>query len=269
MPTYTNTCTNCGGSFSVDSKSKHDPNNLRKFKRACSLECTRQLKSFNMSILRDTGVLATPPPRLREIDMLILEKMYCRDLLLIKEIAGIVGAKESTISREIRRHGLVGSFYRECPQCACEFTVATRSMANPDSNKFKKFCSRSCFLSSRKQCGTWIEREISACLDGMHVPYASQVEFGRLTVDFFLESARLVIEANGDFWHANPEIYGKEKPFHRFHQRIVGKDARKASVLASLNIDVYTVWEKDLRENRDETLEALRRHVTMTLRGAA
>lgn len=269
MPVYINICKSCGKEFPVDSKSKNDPNNLRKYKRACSDVCTRRLKSENMKQLRDLDILKPQSPGHRVIDRGVLESLYCRNLLKISEISRQLSAKESTVSRELRRHGLARKFYRRCPQCDVEFSVPTRSMCNPQSSKFKRFCSKGCFLSSRKHSGTWIEREIETFLLSKGVSFLMQAEFGRMTVDFYIEEAHLVIEANGDFWHANPRVYGTSKPMHRYHERIIGKDERKVSALTSRGLRVHTVWEYDLKNNKERTLEELYKVVKHSTKGVA
>lgn len=78
-----------------------------------------------------------------------------------------------------------------------------------------------------------------------------------MTVDFLLSDLNIIIEANGDFWHANPTIYGKIKPLHRIHHRVIEKDIKKLNQLKLIGYNVIVVWEKDLRENPKEFFNSL------------
>src|SRR5574342_808833 len=223
---YENTCTNCGKAFFVETKAKADPNNKRKFKRACSDECTRQLKSKNAKKINRDGINYRRG-HFRKLDRDTLIDLYCRQHLLKTEIQKVLHVKATVLRREFERLDIPKEFYRNCPQCGCEYACKNRSMVDPDSNKFKKFCSRKCFLSSRNQTDTWIEREIQAFLQDSDIEFIKQFEIDRMTVDFLIPSKNMIVEANGDFWHANPAIYGKEKPIHKIHPRVIEKDKRK------------------------------------------
>ena len=255
---YENTCTNCGRTFFVETKAKADPNNKRKFKRACSDECTRQLKSKNAKKLNSEGKIPHKSGHLkRKLDRDTLIDLYCRQHLIMTEIQKVLRVNAVVLRREFERLDIPKEFYRICPQCGCEFSCKNRSMVDPNSNKFKKFCTRKCFLSSRNQTDTWIEREIQAFLQDADIDFVKQFEIDRMTVDFLIPSKNLVVEANGDFWHANPSIYGKDKPLHKIHPRVIEKDKRKLRQLNDKGYSVYVVWENDLKENANQTLNEL------------
>lgn len=267
MAKYINTCTYCGAQFTVDSLSKHDPTNQRKFKRACSEECTRKLKSDNMKRNHDGGKFNYKTGQRRYLDRDVLIRLYCYEYKTVAEIAKELRTKQITVTREMRRLDIPHVFYRTCPQCGEIYGNQNRSQCLDTSNKFKKFCSRKCFLSSRRQCDTWIERVIAEFLTGLGVDYGSQVPLNRMTVDFVV--GNIVIEANGDFWHANPSIYGKEKPLHRIHERVIAKDRRKVAQLRELGYDVLVVWENDLKTDLDGTLKRMQAQIESRTKGVA
>jgi G:T-mismatch repair DNA endonuclease (very short patch repair protein) len=253
---YENTCTNCGKIFHVQTKSQSDPNNRGKFKRACSPECTTSLKSKNLKARHAEGTISGVRSK-RTFDREVLLDLFCYKHLKMREIAKYLKTKETTLRREFERLEIPREFHRICPQCSEDYSCDMRCMVDPNSNKFKKFCSRKCFLSSRNQTNTWIEREIVATLDANEIDYIPQFELGRMTIDFIIPSKMIAIEANGDFWHANPAIYGKTKPLHKIHARVIEKDKRKLSQLDAAGYSVYVVWENDLLTNKDETLRAI------------
>ena len=253
---YENTCTNCGKTFYVETKAKADPNNKRKFKRACSDDCTRQLKSKNAKKINRDGINYRRG-HFRKLDRDTLIDLYCYKYLTMKEIQKALRVKATVLRREFERLEIPREFYRNCPQCGGEYACKNRSMVDLNSSKFKKFCSRKCFLSSRNQTDTWIEREIQSFLQDADIDFIKQFEIDRMTVDFLIPSKNLVVEANGDFWHANPAIYGKDKPLHKIHPRVIEKDKRKLRQLSDKGYSVYVVWENDLKENASQTLNEL------------
>lgn len=75
-------------------------------------------------------------------------------------------------------------------------------------------------------------------------------------VDFFIKELNLVIEFNGDAWHANPKIYKEEDIPIKFNEKfeslkakvIWERDTKKLENLKTKVRDVIIVWEKDLTE---------------------
>lgn len=256
---YKNFCKVCGKEFYVDQKCKSDPNNKRKFIRCCSKKCTSKLKSQNMKNNHKNGKLQYDRPKIvTKLDRDLLVDLYCYKYWKIEDIAKYLKVKYSTVTREFKRLGVPKEFYRVCPNCGQEYACPRRSMLDENSNKFKKFCSRKCFLSSRKQTDTWIEREVKRFLDETKINYISQYEIGRMTVDFYVPHKNLAIEVNGDFWHANPDIYGKTKPFHKIHDRIIEKDKRKKQQIKNKGLGLIVIWENDLINKKEEVLKELR-----------
>lgn len=147
-------------------------------------------------------------------------------------------------------------YKRDCPHCGKSFDCTMKCMTNPEASKFKKYCSQKCVLAGTKKADTWIEREIEEHLKDSGIEYVQQFRVGRFTVDFLIPDKSLVIEANGDFWHANPDIYSNGH-LYKMQEMAVEKDKRK---LARLNAEGYTVlvvWENDLSTRKDETLRAI------------
>jgi very-short-patch-repair endonuclease len=70
-------------------------------------------------------------------------------------------------------------------------------------------------------------------LDELGEPYATQVRISRWVPDFVLEHRRIVLEADGRYWHARPEV--------------AAKDARKDADLARLGYRVVHLREDAIR----------------------
>lgn len=95
------------------------------------------------------------------------------------------------------------------------------------------------------------ERLIRESLERIGVSFEAQAPLGPYTVDFLVPSLDLVIQADGDFWHANPQVYADKalSPRQRKQRRL---DASCNSFLANRGYHVLRIWERDLK--RDATL---------------
>lgn len=254
---YTNTCLHCGAEFAVKNKQQSDPNNFKKFKRMCSRVCLSAYRSKKLTERLETVGIRKREGIRTKLCRDDLVRMFSYEHMLMEDIAKTCRVKSHTLAREFERLEIPRVFFRTCPKCGEDFACKMRCMTDPKSNKFKKYCSRACQLSSRNNAGTWIENEVERALISANIRYDSQWEFGRNTIDFYVPDKKIAIEVNGDFWHANPEIYGKTKPLHRYHARVIAKDTLKLAKLREAGIEVMVVWEKDLTEKRNETLKQL------------
>ena len=70
-----------------------------------------------------------------------------------------------------------------------------------------------------------------------------------------------IIEFNGDFWHANPAIYGPDDVLEMFNKtyevakNIWERDACRLDILKALGFQVYVVWEADYGSDPDRVVE--------------
>jgi very-short-patch-repair endonuclease len=71
---------------------------------------------------------------------------------------------------------------------------------------------------------------------------------GPYVVDFCFPDKKLIIEVDGDFWHANPDLYSHDKLIP-IQQKTVNKDKREASFIENINWKLVRLWEKDINEN--------------------
>lgn len=76
--------------------------------------------------------------------------------------------------------------------------------------------------------------------------------------DFYYNN--VLIEFNGDYWHANPKIYNSDKIFSRHGNElkitdIWVKDKQKKEFAESLGYKVIVIWESDYRANADSVIK--------------
>ena len=102
-----------------------------------------------------------------------------------------------------------------------------------------RFCSMSCLGSHsvRMQGGrrSSIEIAIEAVLEALGVEYEAQHRIGKWLCDFYIPSARLVIECDGSYWHSLPKN--------------AERDTRKDRYLKKRGYEVVRLREKDINED--------------------
>ncbi len=104
------------------------------------------------------------------------------------------------------------------------------------------------------------EKIVAGLLDGLGVAYETQVAFGPHTVDFFVADHNLVIQADGDYWHANPLIYLAPSTRQLVRRKI---DASCNSYLRSRGISLLRFWESDLYGAPDQCRAAVIQQMEM------
>jgi G:T-mismatch repair DNA endonuclease (very short patch repair protein) len=75
-------------------------------------------------------------------------------------------------------------------------------------------------------------------------------------VDILIENKKIVIEINGDIWHANPKFYKNNDMIHRFKglisaQDIWNFDKSRISQIESFGYTVIVLWECDINNNME------------------
>jgi very-short-patch-repair endonuclease len=72
----------------------------------------------------------------------------------------------------------------------------------------------------------------------------------------------VVIEVNGNQWHANPDVYDKDDLIKTWDglltaQEIWERDDCRKKQIESFGYDVIILWETDIRKNINEIKEML------------
>lgn len=142
-----------------------------------------------------------------------------------------------------------GSTYEEVygPEKAAEYREKLRAASPVRLAKFR-----------RKE--TEPERIIRGILEQLGVPYRTQVPMGYHTVDFLIDALKVVIQADGDYWHSNPLKYGDAggKPLGKGQRRTKRIDASCNTYLTNRGYKVLRFWESDLKEHQDVCVQRLK-----------
>ena len=102
-----------------------------------------------------------------------------------------------------------------------------------------------------------IESKITNCLDKLNMTYTRRFMVGRNFFDIKIKN--MLIDVNGDFWHANPMIYNENKilsfPFKRVKAKTIWlKDRAKCDLAKSYGYKTYIIWENDIKDNDDNQI---------------
>lgn len=137
-------------------------------------------------------------------------------------------------------HKLYKKVDRSCEWCGSAF------LAKPAKIKVGegRFCSRQCVgaYASSLQEGrrSSIEVMIEEGLIETGVDFVAQKKMAHFLCDFYIPSAKLVVECDGDYWHAKPDV--------------AERDARKDAWLISHGQRVIRLSETDIKADRDECI---------------
>lgn len=109
------------------------------------------------------------------------------------------------------------------------------------------------------------EKEIEKYLTSLHVNFKSQYIFdnSNFIYDFYLPDHKVVIEYNGDFWHANPKKF-KSTDVLKFPRKqikiaseIWAKDFIKKKKAEELGFKVFYIWENDYNKNKLKLIDRI------------
>lgn len=187
-----------------------------------------------------------------------------------KEIAEMFGVVEGTVIKWTKTFGLRKMDYRDmflslkCPVCG-EEVVRLRTYVTQKKREGCKnfFCGDECLKKYRSKSikalnmylrqerpETGIERKIREVLEELNVNFRSEEKIAFWVCDFYLPDHNLVIEAYGDYWHANPKMYDPSE-LHEKQQIRIRNDHFKINGLKHRGYKVLVLWENDINERID------------------
>jgi len=92
---------------------------------------------------------------------------------------------------------------------------------------------------------TRIENLFAGEMSKRNISFLSQYNLGNFVCDFAIPSNKIIIECDGDYWHANPKIYGPEK-INKIQKRKVQIDILKDNYLKEKGWTVLRFFESDI-----------------------
>lgn len=105
------------------------------------------------------------------------------------------------------------------------------------------------------------EDQVEEILRELDIPYSRSFYLKGRQYDFLLPNAKLIIEVNGDFWHANPAKYKADDVLPQPKRNITAqalwdKDMAKKQLAESCGYRVVAIWEHDLKTKTKVELKA-------------
>ena len=76
----------------------------------------------------------------------------------------------------------------------------------------------------------------------------------------FIINANILLEVQGDYWHANPEIYGDGPNLRPLNERQlykVERDREKYRKAKELDYKVFYIWETEIKKHNFEVLDEI------------
>lgn len=95
------------------------------------------------------------------------------------------------------------------------------------------------------------ERIFAEMMKELGIEFETQKILGRKIYDFYIPSKNMIVEVDGDYWHANPLIY-EGKQLNKTQARNVKNDKYKDALAKGHGFEIERVWENDLKKNYKE-----------------
>lgn len=124
----------------------------------------------------------------------------------------------------------------------------------------------------RESKGEMVISEALAAMQIMHtrqfiIKYAEEGKNRRYFYDLFIPELNLLIEFNGDYWHANPDMYKPEDVLNYPSGTTTAadrwkKDEHKKAVAENRKYDIIVIWESELKKlTNDQLIQLLKNKI--------
>ena len=105
-----------------------------------------------------------------------------------------------------------------------------------------------------------LEKRIGIVLLEMGINFETQFELKGKLYDYHIKGTNILIEVNGDFWHANPRKYKNTDILPFPNKSVIAetlwvKDRKKLNIALKYGYKVLPLWEMDIRPLNDVELE--------------
>lgn len=106
---------------------------------------------------------------------------------------------------------------------------------------------------------TKLNKKIYDVLDKNNIKYETEFYINENGKKYFYDAKvkNLIIEINGDYWHANPDKYDERwinKQRNMSAKDIWEYDENKMNAAKNNGFDVYVIWENEINKNKDNII---------------
>lgn len=153
-------------------------------------------------------------------------------------------------------------------------------------NRRHLFCSPECYYRHREEFYTDFyynerfrehsyetipEKMVKKWLEENKIDYRQEAGFlKKYFVDFYLPDYKMILEVNGDYWHVNPDVYDiygndpSKKPLNNNQYEFLKRDKIRKKDFSKYNYEYVEIWEKEIHENLDETMNNIFNNRSLT-----
>lgn len=101
---------------------------------------------------------------------------------------------------------------------------------------------------------TWPEREFESILKEMNIEYESQKILKGKIYDYYIPSANMLCEVDGDYYHGNEEKY---ETLNEMQKKAKQNDRYKDIIAKGMGYGMFRIWESELKKSRDLVKERI------------
>lgn len=158
------------------------------------------------------------------------------------------------------REGITNVFQRETVKEKCAITNIKKYGCKNPAIVFRK--GRENFTSIHK----WTFELLKFYLDKSQICTEKKLLLDKKTYfsyDIWIRDTKILIEVNGDYWHANPIFYDKtdfvkySKTVSKTAEEIWNRDRNKIKHAKKCGFKIYTIWEDDIKKKPEQTAKKL------------
>lgn len=134
---------------------------------------------------------------------------------------------------------------------------------NPEYTKEirRKACFASIFSNSKFKINK-IETIVSNKLSELNLDFSYSVILGNFQYDFGNKENKILIEVQGDYWHANPKKYTVLNEIQQFK---VEKDILKKEFALKHGFKLFYIWEDDIIKNNFSIMEEIKNEISKNI----
>jgi very-short-patch-repair endonuclease len=181
-------------------------------------------------------------------------------------------SNETKSLMSLNRQGTNNSFYGKIHSSETKLKISEKLKNRVPWNKgktlqYKRVISKEhyekLFLGWLKSQATYsntsIELKTKEWLSIHKVNFCYQAFIGKFSIDFYIKKLKLCIFVDGDYWHANPSLYDKNKIMYNglLASQIWERDSFVTNNLINKGYKVIRIWENEINSNDFSKLESI------------
>jgi very-short-patch-repair endonuclease len=163
--------------------------------------------------------------------------------------------------RKMWRESLSEEYIKEY---ANKISESQKRLQRDDPEEYRRLKAKGGTAAMVSQMKTWkpikIEYIVQNELNKRGLSFKFGVILGHKQFDFGNKKHRILIEVQGDYWHANPELYGDGKRLiNKIQSSKIEKDKNKAKFCQEKGLSLFYIWETQILNNDFSVLDEIKK----------